>query len=307
MTYFTEKEWWDPKYKIRRSVAFTPLDLLPGSETLCAVKLKKANLNNKIKSDYSDLAVMYQPSGNHAYMVPYYIVNEGDYISVVFESFHAVVYNFPATPDLATPYYFSPIYVTQATPVESTTPSLLFLAEELPVGESEDEYYIYYAGKTKAKLDFMDGFLQQDYLTKYDFGQLDSNTRWTFQKPSLYWSQNAASEYGAQATFEFIGHRADFHFYTGPNYGKFEYQIGTGEWTTVDCYSGTESIQRMIEVQTNKVDTTKVRIRVLGSRNQASASNRIKLYRTDYHQILVGVPENEEFYSDTGKALTTGS
>lgn len=310
MNYYSEKIWWNPEYKIRRSVSLTPFDLLPGSETLCCAKLKKTEINGKIKPDYSDLNVIYQGDNDTSYLLPHYVVDEGDWVSVVFEAVTSIAYTNPATPSQATPYTYIPLLVDGATPdlFTGSTPKHTYVLPEVDVPASEYEYFFYYAGKTGHQTNDDLDVLDRDYLTDLDYGQLGDLTRWTFQRPTVSWSQNLSMEPDARATFEFVGHRADLYFRVGPSFGKFEYWIGNGERTVVDCYAAEEAVSRVAVIDTGKIESTKLRIRSLGDRHLSSTADNVKLEYLAYNQTLIGTVEGrEEFYSSIGKAITTGA
>lgn len=179
-----------------------------------------------------------------------------------------------------------------------------------PVLESDDFYYLYYSGKTITRLKEAFDIFDSNNLELEDFGQLSANTsdtRWTFQKPTVVWSRNQANEDNSKALFEFIGHKVDIYFEVGPNRGKVSYQINDGPSEIVDCYSENSGEAKLISIDTNVVQTNKVRLTVLGQRNAASSSDIIKLTKCDYHQVLVGETNQEEFLSDLKKSYTVGS
>jgi hypothetical protein len=87
MTYYSSLPWWDSAFKVRRFINLTPFEYNPGSESLVAVRILKKSLAGKIKSDYSDLVVV----ANNTALVPFYVLDEGDYVAVVFEPTTPVV------------------------------------------------------------------------------------------------------------------------------------------------------------------------------------------------------------------------
>jgi hypothetical protein len=81
MTYYSDLPWWDNSFKIRRFIKLIPFEYNPGSESLIAVRILKKSLAGKVKYDYSDLVVVV----NNVALVPYYVLDEGAYVAIVFE------------------------------------------------------------------------------------------------------------------------------------------------------------------------------------------------------------------------------
>ena len=269
MSYYSAQTWWDTRYKLRRPVSLTPDSLEPGAETLCAVKLNRQPLEGKVKSDYSDLVVVYQGDQAATEPVAFYVVEESDTVaSIVFEP-------------------------------------------KFPIAlETDQSYYLYYGAKSNTRLENASDILDSTNLTLEDFGQWQeetSNTRWTFQKPTVFWTGNTASQADARALFEFDGHKVDFYFKEGPNFGQFQYQVNEGEKILVDCYSDTESSSKIVSVDSGSVGNNKIRIIVLDQRNAASDSSTIEIVKAQYHKILLGTSQPEEFFSESGKAYPVGS
>jgi hypothetical protein len=268
MSFYGATPWWDTRYKIRRGLTLTPDSLNPGSESACAVKLLRQPLIGKIKGDYSDLSIIHHVDG--------------------------------ATPTVAV----IPFYVIEE---DAEYLSVIFDAVEPITGTVNSSYFLYYCAKVESRLNDAVDILDKDILSLIDSGQNESETKWTFQKPTVYWIGNATTQSDAKAVFEFIGHKADFFFKVGPSYGKFEYQIGDSEKTLVDCFNSQASDAKLVTIDTNKLGTNKVRFIVLGQKNPASSSSLVELVRVEYHQILLGDPADEEFYSDISNTFTIGS
>jgi len=313
VTYFSGKDWWDTRFKVRRSISITPFSFLAGSESHCAVKLKKTDINGKIKPDYSDLNLIFQPDDGLPYLIPYYVLDEGTEISIVFQPVNSIVYTdlaeaypgYEDSYDVITGDIYTPILVG-----EGASPSqehFISLNPQPAVPASVNEYFLYYTGKADTKLDNRTDNLDPDDLYLQDYGQEDENTRWTFQKPTINWTGNSSDTSNSTALFKFIGHKVDLYFETGPTYGKFKYSINDSDYTEVDCYSGTSMTSKVASIDTGVIGTNRLRIESLGTKSPASSSDKITLNRVNYHQILVGEPESEEFYSLIGKAVSTGA
>ena len=81
----TQSEWPFPDYKIRRDIFFTPFEFLPDSETHYAVKMMAEQKAGKIKSDLSDVKVIYSENDTALWKVPFYTVTDlSDSTSFVF-------------------------------------------------------------------------------------------------------------------------------------------------------------------------------------------------------------------------------
>lgn len=265
MTFYDDVPWWNTRYKIRSNITVQPNELLPGSESLCGIKLERQALIGKLKTDYSDLYLIRQIDFETSEIIPFYVIEEDEtYLSVIFKP-------------------------------------------TLPILDENKEYYIYYCGKAEARLDDALDILDKAQLDLVDFGQLDTNTRWTFQKPTEYWVSNITNQPNAKAVFEFVGHRADFFFQIGPTYGKLEYQINNGPYVSVDCYSATASISDLVNIDTNQLAVNKIRFTVLGQKNPGSNSTVVELVKVQYHQVLIGDLSDEEFYSDISNTFQIGS
>jgi hypothetical protein len=185
--------------------------------------------------------------------------------------------------------------------------SVIFKAPEPILSSDNLQYYLYYCSKSDSRLSDSADILNKNQLDLTDFGQFDSNTRWTFQKPTIYWINNHSDEPNATAVFEFVGHKADFFFKVGPNFGRFEYQINSGENILVDSYSSVESESKIVTIETNKLGVNKIRFTILGQKNPASSSSLVELVRAEYHQVLIGSILDEEFYSEISNSFPIGS
>ena len=295
MTYYSATDWWNTRYKIRTPLTFAPTESIDNtSVSLLSVKLQKDLYEGKIKSDYSDLAVINHKDGDDPYLVPHYVLDEGSYLSIMFPPIEALVYIQAATPSGLN----IPSYTGEVLDVNPTW--------TLSEGTNSD-YYLYYSAKGETKSTSALDDLDSDYLALNDYAQEDDNTKWTFARPTVEWNINQSDTAGARAVFEFIGHQADFYFHTGPQYGYFEYQIDGGSKTQVDCYDGIEGVTKLLSVDTQEVDTHKVRFFVVGQSNPAANANIIKISRVNYDQFLLGSTSNEEFYATVGTAVMVGS
>jgi hypothetical protein len=268
-TYYSGIDWWDTTYKIRRPITLTPFDFLAGTESLCAVKLNRQAILNKVKPDYSDLAVTYfdaDAATPTVVQIPFYVFEESaSTLSIIFESQTAVT-------DLST------------------------------------DYTLYYSAKAESRLNDAADILDPANLTLSDTAQQDQ-TRWAFTKPTVDWIKNSSRRAGAKANFEFIGHKVDFYFQTGPHKGIFEFTINEEEAATpaqVDCFSATSGEVKLVSVDTNDVQTNKIRFKAIGLKNPASSSEAVEIVRAEYHQILVGQAEDEQFYSTLSNTFTVG-
>jgi hypothetical protein len=265
MTEF-QNPWWDSRYKIRSNILLSANSKLPGSESLCSVRLNRQSSYAKIKSDYSDLYVVRYSVANGFQIIPFYVVEEDEEnFSVVFKQIN-------------------------------------------PITQAENyEYCLYYCAKSESRLNDAVDILDQNDLTMLDYGQLDDNTRWTFQKPSLFWIENKSSEPGAKAVFEFVGHKADFFFKVGPSGGKFEYKINSGPKTTVDSYSETESESKLLSIDTEKIGVNKIRFTILGQSNPASFSTMVNFIKVEFNQTLPGEILEEEFFAQSSNTFLASS
>ena len=277
MTFYGPREWWNDRYKIRRQISLTPDSLIPGSESLCAIKLDKAPLSRKIKPDYSDLFVILQPAGEEPEQIPFYALEEdGNVLSIIFDAKFPIL---EASDDYFV-YYCGQSESRTLDEVDVLDPADLTLKD---------------AGQNS---EFLEPTLEQPFI---------NFTKWTFQKPTVLWVENTASKLGSQALFEFTGHKADFYFQTGPGYGKFEYQIDDGEKIIIDCFNSQNSEDKLVTIDTNELGTFKVRFFVLGEKNPASSSPKVEIAHVDYHQILIGEHADEEFLSSLSNSFTIGS
>lgn len=264
--YYEGLPWFDTNYKIRRPLTLTPFDFLPGTESLCAVKLDRQSLLFKIKPDYSDLLVVYSSSGVNVGTIPFYTLEEDpDTLSIIFES-------------------------------------------QFPVEDiSSSNYTLYYSAKTESRQAGASDILDSDLLSLSDEGNTDL-THWAFTKPTIDWVQKRSQNIGAKANFEFYGHKVDFYFEIGPQKGIVEFTINEETPAqSVDCFSTVESEAKLVSIDTNSVGLNKVRFVVTGQKNPASSSSSIGIVRAEYNQVLLGVAEEEQFYSAISNTFTIGS
>lgn len=168
---------------------------------------------------------------------------------------------------------------------------------------------------TEDFLDLVDvKFYQGDVFYYYDSNfylvrkedKYQKNTRWTYQKPTILWSNNTSQAPEATCLFQFNGHMVDLYFQSGPSFGKVKYTIGDLSGT-FDCYDPNQSIEKVLSIDTGEIKDYKLRLTVLGEKNPASTSDSVSFFKSNYNQVLSGDLGSEEFYSEIGKTITIGS
>lgn len=172
---------------------------------------------------------------------------------------------------------------------------------------SDSNYSIYYSAKTESRQVDAADLLDPANLTLTDNAQ-QLQTHWAFTKPAVEWVDNYSQVSGAKSLFEFIGHKADFYFQIGPNNGIVEFTINEEMPASfVDCFAPTASTAKLISIDTNVVQQNKVRFTATGQRNAASSSSSIGIVMAEYHQVLLGEAQEEQFFSNIGNTFTIGS
>lgn len=179
-----------------------------------------------------------------------------------------------------------------------------------PILNTNTDYYLYYGSKFKyAEPESAPFYLDPELDLVSDFPD-QNQTKWSFTKPTIDWSDSESDKSGATATFAYVGHTAILTLACGLDYGDvkvtLESDVKPNIETIVSCYATSESNIQVDLTHFDQVAIRRIRLEVLGTRAPYSSGNKIKVIKMDYHQMLEGVLGAEEILADASFNYNSG-
>jgi len=269
--------WWNESYFYRRHVSITaPPEPVPSSHIVTCVLDRVLLDNNKVRSDFEDIEVIYENAEGDSLQLYRLVDMEEDEIHVTFQVIEDLDADEAVTGRYKI-YYGNPDLINTEQRLQPLLPSeTLFPDETLYPADAINPWPV--------------GVGATDTSGEGGYGHL------TYTRPGEHWQEGVSSTRYARASL--LIYATAFRIVSTVNREQaiMEVQIDGGDWQDVDLYSEEEiEYQSVFEADGLDPDVIhEVRIRVSGRSNIASLGDTINLRGIEYVKPVKANDAGEE-------------
>jgi hypothetical protein len=160
-----------------------------------------------------------------------------------------------------------------------------------PITVTNTDYYVYMANASMYNAPTVAEYVPADYVIDTSD---TSGVGLSYTRPTEDWINGVSTTDNARASFMFFGINARLVVEKGPNRGILELIIDNQNPVEIDCYAATVSQQPVYSTSGLALARHNIRMRVTGSKNQASIGSSVKIVKFEYSKYVLGIDLGEE-------------